>query len=239
MKKVLALLLVVFSILTLVGCSYVKTQTSDYQYIYDVVEDWNKVSTNKRTDILGYGEYLYNSYLILTPRETPDTLSEFYYTWTQLMDYNSYGIYFTCELDEKNFQSYKNGLEAFEISYGETSKAPLKDEEHFPYPTYILQWMSIEEKHEVIEYIMLDEGNHTVIYVYTMSELETLEENSDYDITPSEMEFLENDFSIYIDDEVAPDIFISQDDYNNAFESAEYNTDFLNNLFTEKIYSSI
>ena len=35
--------------------------------------------------------------------------------------------------------------------------------------------------------------------VYTMSELEFIEENSTYTVTPQEMNFLEEDFSIYED----------------------------------------
>jgi hypothetical protein len=44
---------------------------------------------------------------------------------------------------------------------------------------------------------MLDNENNTVIFVYTMSELEHIEKNSAYDVTPSEMYFLDENFSIY------------------------------------------
>ena len=50
---------------------------------------------------------------------------------------------------------------------------------------------------EAFEYIMLDEEKHTVVFVYTMSELEFIEEHSSYTVTPTDLNFLENDFSIY------------------------------------------
>ena len=57
----------------------------------------------------------------------------------------------------------------------------------------------MENKWEVLEYIMLDEINSTAIFVYTMSELDYIEQHSSYTVTPTEMHFLEKDFTIYDD----------------------------------------
>ena len=57
----------------------------------------------------------------------------------------------------------------------------------------------MDQKWEVLEYIMLDEKNHTAVFVYTMGELEYIEEHSTYTVTPSELHFLNEDFSIYED----------------------------------------
>lgn len=92
---------------------------------------------------------------------------------------------------------FVNGLENFVISNEEKTTKLLYNTEHFAFPTYILQWKKAEQKWEVLEYIMLDEENNTAIFVYTMSELEYIEKNSSYTVKPSEMHFLEEDFSIY------------------------------------------
>ena len=206
MKKLLIGILVISLLCTICACSKERTDISDYQYMYDgIVKDWNKqaVSDAKRKSLLGFGEYLYNSQLILFPRETPSTLKEFYFHWTPGIDVDGYAIYFTCKLDENNYAAFVNGLENFEISNSTETKKLLYDTDHFPCPTYIAQWSEVEEKWEVLEYIMLDEANHTAVFVYTMSELEYIEDHSSYTITPSELHFLENDFSIY-------------DDFNNS-----------------------
>ena len=44
---------------------------------------------------------------------------------------------------------------------------------------------------------MMDDENHTVVFVYTMWELELIEKNSDYDVIPNDMSFLSENFSIY------------------------------------------
>ena len=63
---------------------------------------------------------------------------------------------------------------------GEKETAPLYDDTHFDFPTYILQWTEVNKKWEVLEYVMLDNQNRTVVFVYTMSELEYIEKNSAY-----------------------------------------------------------
>ena len=202
MKKVLLILIAIFIILTCCSCSKERTDISDYQYMYDgIVKDWNKQASSgcERESLLGFGEYLYNSHLILFPRENPSTLTEYYFHWTPGIDVDGYAIYFTCKLDENNYAAFVNGLENFEISNSTETKKLLYDTDHFSFPTYIAQWNKVEEKWEVLEYIMLDEANRTVIFVYTMSELDIIEEHSFYNVTPTELHFLEDDFSIYKD----------------------------------------
>ena len=48
--------------------------------MYDgMVDEWNKLSSSDVEDLFGFGEYMYNSYLILFPRETPSTLTDYYF----------------------------------------------------------------------------------------------------------------------------------------------------------------
>ena len=202
MKKVLVGILIVSLMFAFCGCGKERTDISDYQYMYDgIVTDWNKHATPgcERETLLGFGEYLYNSQLIFFPRETPSTLNEFYFHWTPLIDVDGYAIYFTCVLDEKNYTAFVDELSNFEVSNDTKTNKLLYDNDHFSYPTYIAQWSQVEEKWEVLEYIMLDEAKHTVVFVYTMGELEYIEEHSSYIVTPTELHFLEKDFSIYED----------------------------------------
>ena len=206
MKKVLIALLIVSLLFAFCGCGTEKNDISNYQYMYGgIVKDWNKQATPgyERETLLGFGEYLYNSQLIFFPRETPSTLNEYYFHWTPGIDVDGYAIYFTCALNENNYTAFVDGLKNFEISNSTETKELLYDTDHFSFPTYIAQWNKVGEKWEVLEYIMLDEANHTTVFVYTMSELEYIEDHSSYTITPSELHFLENDFSIY-------------DDFNNS-----------------------
>ena len=82
MKKIIGLFLLCFVCLPLACCTKEKTGPKNYQYMYDVVEDWNKqaIPSAKRENLFGYGEYLYNSYLILFPRDTPSSLTDFFFT---------------------------------------------------------------------------------------------------------------------------------------------------------------
>ena len=52
-------------VLSMTGCVKTKNGVENSQYMYDVVEDWNKHSDPNREDLFGFGEYLYNSYLLL------------------------------------------------------------------------------------------------------------------------------------------------------------------------------
>ena len=168
--------------------------------MYDgIVKDWNKQASpgHERETLLGFGEYLYNSQLIFFPRETPSTLNEYYFHWTPIIDVDGYAIYFSCALSEDNYIAFYDGLKDFKLQNGEKETAPLYDDTHFDFPTYILQWTEVNKKWEVLEYVMLDNQNRTVVFVYTMSELEYIEKNSAYNVTPTEMHFLDENFSIY------------------------------------------
>lgn len=202
MKRTVAGLLLVCILVSMCGCTREKTGITDYLYMYDgITKDWNKAASPgmERENLFGYGEYLYNSYLLLFPRETPSTLQDFYFHWSQGIDVDGYAIYFTCKLSEDRYQAFSDGLANFRIQNGENTIKPLYDEAHFGLPTFILQWSDVGEKWEVLEYIMLDDETATVIFVYTMSELAYIQEHAAYDVTPDEMHFLTGDFSIYED----------------------------------------
>ena len=201
MKRALLWLLAVCMVVSLCGCKE-KTAVADYQYMYDgIVADWNRAASRdlQRDDLFGYGEYLYNSYLLLFPRETPSTLKEYYFHWSPLIDVDGWAIYFTCQPNEENYRAFADGLAAFRLTNGDAQISSLYDDVHFSLPAYILQWSRVGEKWEVLEYILLDEANHTAVFVYTMSELTYIEENSTYTVTPSDLHFLAEDFSIYKD----------------------------------------
>lgn len=185
MKKFLSVLLVAVLLLTLTGCPReMRTGKENYQYIYDVFHDWSKHMTHEYKNLYGYGEYLYNSYLALFPRETPSTLDEFYFEWLGLMDFDCWAIYFTCALTEENFNAFADGLANFTVTTEAGSRSLLYDTEHFTLPTFIIQWIAEGDSTEVLEYIMLDEENHTAVFVYTMGYLDEIEENSKYTVTP-------------------------------------------------------
>ena len=114
MKQLMLFFCIPFIIIyLLVRCAFYpipveKTNITDYQYMYEgIVDDWNSAASlgAEREDIFGFGEYLYNSYLLLFPRETPSTLNEYYLRWVKAIDYDDYAIYFTCELSEPNYNA--------------------------------------------------------------------------------------------------------------------------------------
>lgn len=227
MKKILAMILLLFMI-CLSSCTLQRKGTNKYQFMYDeMVDVWNLQATPgfQRNTLLGYGGYLYNSHLILFPRETPSTLTDYYFYWSAGMDRDEYAIYFTCKLTEDKFNDFLSGLINFEITNGEESTKPIYDEEHFSLPTYILQWVNVSEKWEVLEYVMVDNENNTIIFVYTMSALERIEAYSPYNITPSELDFLEHNFSIYGKYE-DNDSYI----YIDTFDDCIYDISFIENL---------
>ncbi|MBP3301435.1 MAG: hypothetical protein J6M34_08045 [Clostridia bacterium] len=214
MKKVLLVFITVFVLFTGCACSQERTEVSDYQFIYDgIVKEWNKQGSPDRDTLLGFGEYLYNSHLLLFPRETPSTLEEFYFHWTPGFDVDGYAIYFTCNLNEERYTAFSDGLKNFKLQNGGNEIAPRFDDTHFEFPTYILQWTEVGKKWEVLEYVMLDEKNNTAVFVYTMSELDYIEKNSAYNVTPSERNFLDENFSIY-----------------DNFENSTYDISFLESL---------
>ena len=230
MKRIISFVIaLIVLVLSFTGCTKTKNNTDDYQYMYSgIIKDWNKTASPgyERNDLFGFGEYLYNSYLILFPRETPSTLKEYYFHWSPSIDVDGYAIYFTCKLENtEKFSAFKSGLENFEIISGTTARKLLYDNEHFSYPAYVIQWKEPNEKWETLEYIMLDEENLTAVFVYTMLELEYIEKNSSYTVTPPDMNFLEKDFSIYLSDPSN-----TNDRIDNSFVACTYDIYFLQYL---------
>lgn len=224
MKKSMSIIIIICLLLSFSSCAKERTDIEDYQYMYGgIFEDWKKLTDTHegQENLLGFGAYLYNSELVLFPRETPSTLKEFYFHWTPIMDVDGYAIYFTCELDAENYSAFADELADFEVLTASDSLKPIYDTEHFSLPTYILQWREVGGKWEVLEYIMLDDTNRTAVFVYTMGELELIEKHSSYTVTPTEMNFLEGNFSIYN--------FIGGDT-NIDFESYTYDNSFLEYL---------
>ena len=216
MKKIVSIFLMFVLAISLSSCSKTKIGVDNYQYMYDVIDDWNKQATpgHEREDLFGYGEYLYNSYLILFPRETPSTLTDFYFEWMPLIDVDGYAAYFTCQLTDENFLLFVDGLNNVTFSSKEKETKLLFNDSNFEKDAYIIQWLKPSEKWEVLEYILLDDENNTVIFVYTMGMLNVINDYSNYNIMPKD-EFDEDivGFSIYDD-----------------FENATYNIEFLDYL---------
>lgn len=159
----------------------IKNRVKDYQFIFDIVDTFK---TGER-DIIGFGEYKYNSYLLLVPRKTPSTLKKFYYRWRGSIDVDDYGFYFECKLEQEKFDNYIAGLENFTIKAGDTTKKLVKTEDAFDYPTYVVQWWSVGPKWQVFEYIMLDEVENKVVYAFSMSTgYDQIVKNASYNIAP-------------------------------------------------------
>ena len=168
------------------GCSVKSTGTDQYDRMYDVVNEWNKQSVNQRKDLFGYGEYLYNSYLLLFPRKTPASLTDFHFEWAASMDVDTYSAYFTCQPESKAYDEFIRHLDSFTVSKGGETHTLIKDEEHFDYPAYIIQWLSPGQKWETLEYILADSAKHTLVFVYvTIGGLKLAQEYSSYDIMPN------------------------------------------------------
>ena len=216
MKKIVSIFLLFVLSISLSSCSKTKIGVDNYQYMYDVIDDWSKQATpgNEREDLFGYGEYLYNSYLILFPRETPSTLTDFYFEWMPSIDVDGYAAYFTCQLTDENYLLFVDGLNNVTFSSKEKETKLLFNDSNFETDAYIIQWLKPSEKWEVLEYILLDDENNTVIFVYTMGMLNVINDYSNYNIMPKD-EFDEDivGFSIYDD-----------------FENAIYNIEFLDYL---------
>ena len=216
MKKIVSIFLMFVLSISLSSCSKTKIGVDNYQYMYDVIDDWNKQATpgHEREDLFGYGEYLYNSYLILFPRETPSTLTDFYFEWMPLIDVDGYAAYFTCQLTDENYLLFVDGLNNVTFSSKEKETKLLFNDSNFEKDAYIIQWLKPSEKWEVLEYILLDDENNAVIFVYTMGMLNVINDYSNYNIMPKD-EFDEDivGFSIYDD-----------------FENATYNIEFLDYL---------
>ena len=210
----------------------VRTGPAHYQYTYEVRRDWERHMDERAREqgLFGYGEYRYQSHLLLFPRETPSTLREYYFRWSPQIDVDGFACYFTCGLTEENYAGFAQGLADFVLRSPMGEFRPLYDDEHFAYPAYILQWMEPGRKWQVLEYILLDEADHTVVFVYcTIGMEDDVEANSACDITPTTWDILPDNvmprdllppgyrhyggFSIYGD-----------------FENAEYDLSFLDYL---------
>lgn len=218
-RKICVFAFALLMCVSLVGCSKTKNGVENYQYMYNVVDDWNKHAApeGKKDNLFGYGEYLYNSYLILFPRETPSSLNDFYFKWIPLIDVDGYAAYFTCVLSDDNYANFINGLETFSVHTDTSDRTLLKNTTNFQYPAYILQWDKPNEKWEVLEYILTDYENNTVIFVYTMGLLDEINSYADYNVLPTSKNFLKNtEFENYTI-------------YKN-FSNAEYDIEFLKYL---------
>ena len=199
-----------------------RTGTEHYQYIFERSE-------SSRNGLFGYGEYKYNSYLLLFPREIPSTLDEYYYRCEPMMDVDGYGVYFTCKLTEENYAGFAEGIENFAMHTEKGDFKPIYDTEHFQHPTYILQWLDADEKWEVLEYIMLDEANHTAVFVYTtLGMQEKVEENSSYTTMPSEWNILSPEQKM--SEELIPNYHDEGFSIYANFDSATYDLSFLDYL---------
>lgn len=228
--------LAIVGVMLLFQTREVRIGPEHYQYTYKVVEDWRREQTGTQSDrenLFGFGEYLYNSHLLLFPRETPATLDEYYFAWESMgFDVDGFAVYFTCRLDEAAWQGFTQGLADFAIATDVGVQRPLYDTEHFQHPTYILQWLDAGEKWEVLEYIMLDEANRTAVFVYnTLGMREEIEENSAYTTTPATLDLLgeQSRTGFTFDLESLNKHFEGFSVYD-GFENAEYDLSFLDYL---------
>ena len=162
LNKILIIVLLTFLFSTLDKCTE-KKKVDDYQRIFKYESD------------ISYGKYKYNSYLLLFPRDTPKTLTNFYYVDRIGVFFNCYAIYFTCTPTKENYDAFVDGLDNFVVKYGDEERKLLVNTDNFAYKTYIAQWREPTDKWEVLEYILLDEDNNTIIFVYTMGMIEHIE----------------------------------------------------------------
>lgn len=187
MKKIISFLVVFILCISMAGCVQTYSSVQDYHMIYDNVDNANKTFTKEgqKETLLGWGEYMYCSYMLLFPRECPDDILEFEYYWNQSIDYDGYGIYFSYELDEEEYKSFKNKINEFSVTYQNQVNKPIFLEDAFEYPAYILSWSNDVENSGFCEYIMLDDESCTVINVYKMFYgLEELQSKADFNILP-------------------------------------------------------
>ena len=222
MKKIISLILTAVLIISVTSCSNSRHGLDDYGYMYDVTEDWNSKHGDNRDNLFGYGERLYNSHLILFPREAPDTLTSFYFDWQTDASIDRFAISFTCKLSEDSYNKFITGLDDFEIvSEGLTLK-PLIDTDNFFGTAYILQWMDRGEDGVVAEYIILDDNENAVVFNYTVGMQAELEKNTSYTVTPTGDVLAAH----YPED---AESFIGFSVYS-GFEAGVYNIDFLSHL---------
>ena len=150
----------------------------------------------------------------------------------QSIDVDYYGIYFTCQLTEEDYAGFASGMANFTMTTKHGTIRPIYDTDNFEHPTYILQWLDEGDKWEVLEYVMLDEENHTAVFVYTMGALEKIEEHSAYAVAPKTMKVLadeqqKTDFNFDL-----PSIqqYFSGFSVYDGFDTATYDLSFLEYL---------
>lgn len=122
----IAFLMIVLLIVSFFGLLFtkptVKTHVEDYQFIFTIADTFKR----GERDIISFGEYKYNSYLLLVPRETPSTLEKFYYRWESGIDVDEYGFYFECKLEQEKFDNYVDGLDNLTVTVEDMTKNLLK-----------------------------------------------------------------------------------------------------------------
>jgi len=186
-KKIICVMIIIALCVSIAGCVQTYSDVQDYHMIYDNVDNANKTFTKagQKKTLLGWGEYMYCSFMLLFPREAPENLLNFEYYWGQSIDYDDYGIYFSYKLDEDKYLDFKNKLSEFSITYKDQVNKPIFLEDTFEYPAYILSWSKDVEENGFCEYIMLDDKNCTVINVYQIFYgLSELQKKADYNIIP-------------------------------------------------------
>lgn len=229
MKALLGLLIV--GGMLLLGPREERIGPEHYQYMYGVIEDWNRHASQggQRESLLGHGEYMYNSHLLLFPRDTPGTLKEFYFAWEAMgFDADGFAAYFTCEMTEADYAGFAQGLADFAITTDAGVLKPIYDTEHFQHPAYILQWLDADGKWEALEYIMLDEANRTAVFVYnTIGMREKVEEHSTYATTPTTLDILGG--RVFHERSAMPFTYRPEDGFTiyAGFDTAEYDLSFL------------
>lgn len=242
MKKVISIMLVLAMCLSLTGCIKTYSNVEDYSIIYENVKNANKTFTKDAQveTLLRWGEYMYCSYLLLFPRESPDGISEFQYYWGQSMDYDDYSIYFSYKLDNEEYQSFKSRISEFTISYKDQNNKPIFAADLFEHPAYIMSWSNDVEGTGFCEYIMLDDKTHTIINVYKMfRSLQEIQETTQHNILPKNMNyaaistllpdniihFAKHDgYSVYAFENENGEMFVP------SIEDIKYDNSFLENL---------
>lgn len=241
MKKFICVLLVFIFCFSMAGCVQTYSTVEDYHMIYDNVYEANKTFTKagQIETLLGWGEYMYCSYMLLFPREAPENLLEFEYYWAQVIDYDDYGIYFSYKLDEDKFTDFKNKIGEFSITYKDQVNKPVFLEDTFEYPAYILSWSKDVEDGGFCEYILLDDESCTVINVYLLFYgLDDLQSKADFNILPKSKTcneiFDSMPSTIGFAKNVGYCVYAFRDEENNMFipelNDLVYDTGFLENL---------
>lgn len=241
MKKIICVLVILALCISMAGCVQTYSGAENYHIIYDNVYEANKTFTKagQKETLLGWGEYMYCSYMLLFPREAPENLLEFEYYWAQGIDYDDYGIYFSYKLDENEYLDFKNKIGEFSITYKDQVNKPLFLEDTFEYPAYILSWSKDVDDRGFCEYIMLDDESCTVINVYQIFYgLDDLSGKADFNILPKDKScnevFALMPNTISFAKNTGYCVYAFMDEENNLFiphlEDLAYDTGFLENI---------